>query len=163
MAQRLARRAEDREVPGSSPAQDQLFNHVRVTSKINWEVEPHQNRPSKSRILAGYQIINFTYFYFTFKYVIWLNFASFESFQNNQLVAFLFILNLHKPEPGPKSRVFDWLRHSEVKVFVSLCSYSTCRCVRGSEQIGIETVGKNNGERMIQWLRYRGGVSNVWR
>ena len=93
--------------------------------------------------------------HFTFKHVIWLNFAS---FQNNQLVAFPFILNLHEPEPGPKSRVLDWLRHSEVKVFVSLCSYSTGRCVRGSKQIGIETVGKNNGERIIKELRYRGGV-----
>ena len=76
--------------------------------------------------------------------------TSFESFQNNQLVAFLFILNLHEPEAGPKSRVFDWLWHSEVKIFVSLRSYSTDRCVRGSQQIGIETVGENNGERIIK-------------
>ena len=32
MAQRSACRAEDREVPGSSPNQDLLFNHVHVTS-----------------------------------------------------------------------------------------------------------------------------------
>ena len=32
MAQRLACRAEDREVPGSSPTQDLLLNHVHVTS-----------------------------------------------------------------------------------------------------------------------------------
>ena len=102
--------------------------------------------------------------HFTFKHVIWLNFASFESFQNSQLVAFLFILNLHKPaKPRPKSRVFDWLRHNDVKVFVSLCSYSTGMCVRGFKQIDIETVGKNNRERIIKKLRYRGGVYNVWR
>ena len=77
---------------------------------------------------------------------IWLNFASSESFQNNQLVAFRFILNLHEPEPWPKGWVFDWLRHGEVKIFVSLrsyLSYLTGNCVRGSEQIGIETVRKN--------------------
>ena len=79
-----------------------------------------------SRVISN---INTVYHY----HVIWLNFAS---FQNNQLVAFLSVLNLHEPEPGPKSRVFDWLRHSEVKVFVSLRSYSTGRCVRGSVQIG---------------------------
>ena len=85
--------------------------------------------------------------HFSFKHVIWLNFAY---FQNNQLVAFLFIPNSHEPGLGPKSRVLDWLRCSEVKVFVSLCSYLTGRCVRGSEQIGIETVVKNNGERIIK-------------
>ena len=31
MAQRLSRRAENRVVPGSSPTQSQLFNHVHVT------------------------------------------------------------------------------------------------------------------------------------
>ena len=30
--QRLERRVEDREVPGSSPTQDKLFNHVHITS-----------------------------------------------------------------------------------------------------------------------------------
>ena len=35
---------------------------VRVTTK--WGVKPHQNRPSKSRILAGYQIIDFSFFYY---------------------------------------------------------------------------------------------------
>ena len=43
-----------------------IFIVSLVTSKIQWGVKPHQNRPSKSRIelLAGYQIIDFT-FYFT--------------------------------------------------------------------------------------------------
>ena len=30
--------------------------------------------------------------------------------------------------------------------------------MRSSKRIGIETVGKNNGERIIKKLRYRGGV-----
>ena len=49
MAQRLVRRAEDLDVPGSSPTQDNLFNHVHVSSLINWGLKPHQNLPSKSR------------------------------------------------------------------------------------------------------------------
>ena len=44
----------------------------------------------------------------------------------------------------------DWLRRSRVKVFVLLCSDSTCRCVRSSKQIGAETFVKNNGERIIE-------------
>ena len=51
-----------------------------------------------------------------------------------------------EPEPGPKGRVFDWLRHSGVEVFVSLCSCSVGGCVRGSERMGIETVEENGGE-----------------
>ena len=98
--------------------------------------------------------------HFTFKHVIWLSFAS---FQNIHLVASLFILNSHEPGPGPNSRVPDWLRRSEVKVFVSLCSYSTCRCVRGSEQIGIETVVKNNSEWIIKCYGIGVGYKNVWR
>jgi len=35
MAERLARLAEEREDPGSSPTQDKLFNHVHVTRSIN--------------------------------------------------------------------------------------------------------------------------------
>ena len=70
---------------------------------------------------------------------------------------------MYKPEPGPKSRVLDWLRRSEMKVFVSLCSYSTGRCVRGSEQIGIETVVKNNSERIIKCYGIGVGYKNVWR
>ena len=60
MAQRLARRAEDREVPGSSPTNTNFsIVFMLPVIKINWGVEPHQNRPSKSRILAGYQILDF--------------------------------------------------------------------------------------------------------
>ena len=44
MAQWLGRRADDREVPGSSPTQDYFFNHFHVTNKINLGVKPHQNR-----------------------------------------------------------------------------------------------------------------------
>ena len=66
--------------------------------------------------------------HFTFKHVIWLNFAS---FQNNQLVASLFILNSHEPGPKPKSRVLDCLRRSEVKVFVfTLLLFDRQLCAR---------------------------------
>ena len=37
-------------------------------------------------------------------------------------------------------------------------------CMCGSKRIGIETVVKNNGDRIIKKLRYRGGVDiEVWR
>ena len=36
--------------------------------------------------------------------------------------------------------------------------------MRGSKRLGIETVVKNNGERVMKKLRYRGGVYiEVWR
>ena len=51
---------------------------------------------------------------------------------------------------GPIILVPDWLRRSRVKVFVSLCSNSTGRCVRSSKRIGTETFMKNDGERNIE-------------
>ena len=56
----------------------------------------------------------------------------------------------------------DWLRLSRVKVFVSLCSYSTGRWARSSKRMGAETCVKNNGERNIE-LWNRGWGINVWR
>ena len=44
-------------------------------------------------------------------------------------------------------QVFDVLRRSQARVFVSLFSCSTGGCMHGSKRIGIETVVKNNGER----------------
>ena len=38
------------------------------------------------------------------------------------------------------------------KVFVSLCSHSTGGCMSGSKRMGIETVVKNNGERIMKKL-----------
>ena len=126
---------------------DQLLKVWSRSTSLKRHVELIKPRICLINTSTNAELLNL---HFTFKHFIWLNFASFESFQSNQLVAFLFILNLHEPEPGPKSRVLDWLRRIEVKVFVSLCSYSTGRCARGSEQIGIETAGKNNGERIIK-------------
>ena len=82
-----------------------------------------------------------------------LNFLTSFYFQlrffTEQSVSFLFILNSHTRGIGPIILVPDWLRRSRLKVFVSLCSYSTGRCVRSSKQIGAETFVKNNGERII--------------
>ena len=64
MAHRLARRAEDREVPGSSPHPRLTFQSCsRYQLNQLGGVKPHQNRPSKSRILAGYQNNNRLYFF----------------------------------------------------------------------------------------------------
>ena len=34
----------------------------KLCSLHTYLIKPHQNRPSKSRILAGYQILDFTFF-----------------------------------------------------------------------------------------------------
>ena len=92
--------------------------------------------------------------HFTFKHVIWAFWLNFTSFQKLLIfpnlwpnISLTFLMGnrqdlvkstplIHtpmrnEPEPGPKSRVLDWLRHSEVKVFVSLCFYSTAQvCAR---------------------------------
>ena len=47
-----------------------VWYHVHVTSSINWGVKPHQNRPSKSPILAGYQILNFTLLFTYYKNLV---------------------------------------------------------------------------------------------
>ena len=91
--------------------------------------------------------------------IFWLKSAS---LQNNPSSSFLFIINSHKPGPGPKAGFL--IGCDRVKVFVSLFSHSTGRCMRVSKRIGIETVGENNGERIMNKLRYRGGVCiEVWR
>ena len=46
---------------GFSPTQNPnlTFQSCSRYQLINWGVKPHQNRPSKSRIFAGYQILDF--------------------------------------------------------------------------------------------------------
>ena len=74
MAQRLARRAEDREVPVPVPPKTNFSIMCTLPVKSTaWGVKPHQNRPSKSRILAGYQILDFTTFTFYFTLPITLH------------------------------------------------------------------------------------------
>ena len=78
-------------------------------------------------------------------------------------ISFLpFIINSHTRGIGPTMLVLDWLRGSRVKVFVSLCSYSTGSCMRSSKHMGAETFVKNNGERFIELWNMGWGI-NVWR
>ena len=85
------------------------------------------------------------------KYNLWIQHKIFQlRFFTEQSVSFLFILNSHAQGIGPIILVPDWLRRSRVKVFVSLCSYSTGGCVRSSKQIGAETFVKNNGKVKVQ-------------
>ena len=72
---------------------------------------------------------------------IWLNFDSLI----NLPVSFSFILNSHERGIGPTIMVLDWLQRSKVKVFVSLCSYST------------------GGRICVYRDRGLGGIYYVWR
>ena len=83
-------------------------------------------------------------------------------FVTEQSVSFLFILNSHMRGIGPTILALDWLRRGRVEVFVSLCSYSTGRCVRCLKRLGIETFVENNGERIIG-LWNRGWGIDIWR
>ena len=60
MAHELARRAEDREVPGSSPTQDKLFIHVHVTSWINMEVKPQSESTFNQKLWSTVEYLRGT-------------------------------------------------------------------------------------------------------
>ena len=57
MAQRLARRAEDREVPGSIPTRDQFLNHDQFYQLNQPGSKAASDSTLKQLTLAGYQIL----------------------------------------------------------------------------------------------------------
>ena len=75
----------------------------------------------------------------------------------SQVQSFLFWIRLSQGL-GKQNRFQIGCDVFRVKAFVSLCSHSTGGCMRGSKRMGIETVAKNNGERIMKKLWFRGGV-----
>ena len=124
---------------------------IRKIKKINFGVlsGPRVGLASVNIYNIYYTSLNFsTYIYLIFfqkQYLAQLHFVTKQS-----ICQFLpFFLNSPKPGLEPKSLVPDWLRRSKMKVFVSQQAGGEDVCICGSEQIGFETVVKNNGERII--------------
>ena len=84
--------------------------------------------------------------------------AQFRFFTNNQSLSFLFILNSLKAGPGQTNQVPDWLRRFPGEsLCCSMLSFNR-RVYARLERMVIETVERNNSERIIKKLWYRDGV-----